>query len=118
MNFSWYPWQLFVRKKEVVIPVALALLVAFVLTFLLEYKLQRVPQPVFLHYSVELGVDALGSPHLALLLPAVLLAYVFINTLIGNVLLLTSRTAALIVVWHLAVAALWFGLLVIRANGA
>lgn len=118
---SWYPLQLFVRKWEVVIPIVVSLVVAIILCLVLTYKLQRVPQPVFLHYSVELGVDALGSPFFALLLPALLVVSTLVNAALANTLMLTNRTAALTLLWTLVpmmAAAWWFGMLIIRVNGA
>lgn len=102
-------------------PIAISLVAAIALCFVLTYKLQRVPQPVFLHYSVELGVDALGSPLFSLLLPAALAVAALVNAAIANMLMLTSRASALTLLWSLvplSAAAWWFGLLIIRVNGA
>ena len=121
MSLSWYPWQLFVRKWEMITPVAFSVVISIVLSIWLEVSLSRVPQPVFLHYSTDLGVDALGSPHLALLLPGTLLLLTIVNCLGGNVVMLWKRLVALVMLWSLvpfAVLALWFGILIIRVNGA
>lgn len=121
MNISWYPWQLFIRKKEVVLPIGIVLIGVLGLGIWLEVALQRVPQPVFLHYSVELGVDALGNAHTALLLPAFVFTVLLINTLIANVLMLSQKAAALLILWStvpLAAIAIWFGALILHVNGA
>jgi hypothetical protein len=121
MSLSWYPWQLFVRKWEMIAPIAFSVLVSVVLVIWLEVALSRVPQPVFLHYSTDLGVDALGSPHLALLLPGLLLLLTVINGLGGNLLILWRRFVAIVILWSLvpfAMLALWFGILILRVNGA
>lgn len=121
MKLAWYPWQLFIRKKEVVIPVVITFVIALVLSVWLELKLQRVPQPVFLHYSIELGVDALGNMYTALLLPGALLLALVINTIIANILMLSARTVALVLLWNtipLSLLAFWFGMLILRVNGA
>lgn len=121
MSLSWYPWQLFVRKWEMIAPIAFSVLISIVLSIWLEVSLSRVPQPVFLHYSTDLGVDALGSPHLALLLPGLLLLITTINGIGGNLLMLWRRLVALVVLWSLvpiAMLALWFGILILRVNGA
>ncbi len=121
MSLSWYPWQLFVRKWEMITPIAFSVIMSIVLSVWLEVSLSRVSQPVFLHYSTDLGVDALGSPYLALLLPGTLLLLTIINGLAGNVLLLWRRLIALVFLWSLvpfAVLALWFGILILRVNGA
>lgn len=121
MTRAWYPWQLFVRKWEVMIPAALTAAVIIILAVWLEIGLGRVPQPVFLHYSAELGVDALGSPHLALLVPGTLLLVLIINIVCSNITMLSNRIVSLVIVWSsvpLAALALWFGMLILRVNGA
>ncbi|MCX6781416.1 MAG: hypothetical protein NT003_04890 [Candidatus Magasanikbacteria bacterium] len=121
MKYAWYPLQLFVRKWEVVVPVGITAALVVVIAGWLEYALSHVPQPVFLHYSVELGVDSLGSPHTALVLPGILLLILIINTTLANVLWLSTRPAARVVLWSsvpLAMIAFWFAILIARVNGA
>ncbi len=121
MTRAWYPWQLFVRKWEVVFPVAFTIAIVIALAVWLEIGLSRVPQPVFLHYSAELGVDALGNPHLALLLPGFLLLVLLINLVLANVYMLSVRTVSLVLLWScvpLAALTFWFGMLILRVNGA
>lgn len=121
MSIAWYPWQLFIRKWEVTVPVAFALAIVVIISIWLEYALSRVPQPVFLHYSSELGVDALGSPHRALFLPGTLLLVVLVNAIIGNIFMLSSKTVSRLALWTpvpLALLALWFSMLILRVNGA
>lgn len=121
MNISWYPWQLFIRKREVILPIAIVLVSVIVLAIWLELALQRVPQPVFLHYSVELGVDALGNAYMALALPIFVFASLIINTVVANILMLSQKAAALLLLWStvpLAAIAFWFGLLILHINGA
>lgn len=121
MTRSWYPWQLFVRKWEVLAPLIFTLIVIVALSLWLEISLSRVPQPVFLHYSTDLGVDALGSPHLTLLLPGALLFFALLNTIVGNLVMLSYRAIALVLIWvcvPYSMLALWFGYLILRVNGA
>jgi hypothetical protein len=121
MKYAWYPIQLFVRKWEVVVPVGVTFAFVIGIAGWLEYALARVPQPVFLHYSVELGVDSLGSPHTALVLPGILFLILVINTTLANVLWLSMRPAARVILWSsvpLAICALWFAILIARVNGA
>lgn len=121
MTRAWYPWQLFVRKWEVMVPVAIAIAAVIALSIWLEIALLRVPQPVFLHYTAELGVDALGSPHLALLLPGFILLVTVINFVLANMFMLSLRTISLVLLWSLVplvAFACWFGILILRVNGA
>ncbi len=116
----WYPLQLLIRKWEVVAPLVCAVLGALLLGVFSEFTLQSVPQPVFLHYSVELGVDSVGSRHFVLTLPSIVLIITFLNALLANLFILNHRAVALVLVWNTPVltAFAWgLALLILRVNG-
>lgn len=118
---TWYPLQLFVRKWEFVAPLMVSFIAMVVLTGYEELALRHVPEPVFLHYSVELGVDSVGSALSALLLPLTVMGIIIVNGILANLLLLNQRSVALVLAWStVPLAALAFGLieLVLRINGA
>ncbi len=120
MRHAWYPPQLFVRKWEVVTPLAVTLVSMIALIIWIEVALRHVAQPLFLHYSVELGVDSVGSALQVLLLPIAVILAAVINTFLTNLLLLSARPLALMVAWStvpLAGLAYWLAWLVLRVNG-
>lgn len=82
---------------------------------------KTVPSPVYLHYSVELGVDDVGGIWGLLGLPVALLLCGLLNLVGANFLLLRERMLAPLVALSnlpLAVLALWFSYLLLRVNGA
>ncbi len=114
--------QIFARTGDFFIPVIFSVVVAVAYALWLPITLARVPQPIFLHYSAELGVDALGTPRQSLYLPLFLFIVTVVNALVGNSLMrhAEQKTAALIMVWMLVPFALcvaWFGILMLRVNG-
>lgn len=117
---TWYPWQSFVTKKEVIIPLGVSTLIIIATAVWMYVKLRVVVEPVFLHYSVELGVDAVGDRLRAGSLVALGVLIIGAHTLWCNYLLGVSRMQAQIVAYAtvpLAIAIVGCAALVLRANG-
>lgn len=116
----WYPWQLFVKNKAAIIPLALSALVVVLTGVWIALRLRGVAEPIFLHYSVELGVDAVGNRWRAGTSAVLGVLIVATHTLWSNYLFLTARSQALVVAYAtvpLSAALAAFAALVLRANG-
>lgn len=84
-------------------------------------RLKQITPPLFIHYSIELGVDAVGGKFSAVLISVLALVFVVINILITNIFLLQEKTVARVVAWSTLpiIGFAWFcGALIVRANGA
>ena len=120
MSISWYPWKLFVRKWSVLAPLVVSAVAALALGGWMYAALRHAPQPVFLHYSTELGVDAVGPASRVWFLAALVFFCTVVNALAANMLMLSSRRIAYIVAYAsvpLAALAWWLGFLIVRLNG-
>ena len=121
MEITWYPLQLFVRRLELVIPLGISLALAVALTVWVAVVARHIKEPVFLHYSIELGVDAAGTAREALMLPLLLVIFVIALTACTNALVLVRRQFALLVACVTPAIVLlggWCIYLMLRANGA
>lgn len=120
MKISWYPWQLFFRKWEVFVPIGVGLAGTVGLIIWMYLNLRTAPQPLFLHYSVELGVDEVGKLIWAFVLPGVLFLCLLTNTLLANLFMLNSRFQSRILLWStlplVIIFWIWAGLL-LSING-
>lgn len=109
------------RKWWVILSLATVVVVSAVLFVWLWRAGRTVPSPVYLHYSVELGVDDVGSRWGLLGLPVALLAAGFLNLIGANFLLLRERMLAPVMAMSnlpLVLLAIWFSYLLLRVNGA
>ncbi len=120
IQIQWYPWQLFVRKWALSVPLALAGVLVLLMGLWLWLGLRTVNEPIFLHYSVELGVDAIGSRARGWWVVLMAALVVAMNTVVSNALLLSARTQSYIIAYAtvpLVLALMAAVALMLRANG-
>lgn len=121
MNISWYPLQLFVRRLELIIPLVVSFAISVGLLLWVAIVGRTIKEPVFLHYTIELGVDAAGSLYEAFALPILLIIIVLAFTALTNALILVRRPLALVVAYTTPAIILlgaWCVYLMLRVNGA
>ncbi len=121
MSIQWYPLQLFVRRLELVIPLAVSFLISVGLCVWVIVLARHIKEPVFLHYSIELGVDASGTWHQMLILPIGLVLVSLGFAALANGLVLQARKFAVLVAYASPLIILlgaWCVFLLLRVNGA
>ena len=78
-----YPLKLYLRKKQNLILLSLALLFNIASWIWLLYNIRPSTGQVFLHYNILFGVDLVGSWYNVLSLPVAGFFIIFLNALLG-----------------------------------